>query len=113
MMKSTDGKYMRTEGQPVTTNKRNPTMTTATKMRFSEPEMDAAFKRVQNPDDWRGPINCVVLIANKTEIENTRQKKLIIEAIEFYTATEAEITPLDGRLYRVTAAGYRAGPAGP
>ena len=85
--------------------------TMTTKTRFSEMEMNAAFKRVQNPNDWRGLINAIIQVDSQKELD------LITEAIMFYTATKATVTRISnaiyGRVYRVTAAGYRAGPAGP
>ena len=87
-------------------------MTTATKTRFfSEMEMNEAFTRVQDPRDWRNPIDCVVRIDSRTELD------LIVEAIDFYTATEASVRQVGSsrasRVFRVTAVGYRLGPAGP
>ena len=79
--------------------------------RFSEMEMNEAFKRVQNPTDWRGPINAVVRVDSQVELDE------IVKAIMFYTATKATAFRLSGQgfgqAYRITAAGYRAGPAGP
>ena len=84
-------------------------MTTA--MKYSEPELNAAFKRVQNPYDWREPIDCIVYAKDQSELD------VIVEAIMFYTATKATIRqvgiPAYSRTYRITAVGYRAGPAGP
>jgi hypothetical protein len=80
-------------------------MTTMT--RFSEMEMNEAFKRVQNPKDWRAPINCVVAEADPVELEKIR------EAVEFYTATTCYVRCQGRDTYWVTAVGYRNGPAGP
>ena len=67
-----------------------------------------AFEKVQNPRDWKAPIDAVVPL---TEADTT------IEAIEFYTATKARILRWqfmeDGRAgVHIQADGYRAGPAG-
>ena len=87
-------------------------MTTAieTRTRFSEPEMDAAFKRVCDPDDWRAPINCVIRLGPENDL---RELELIAEAVMFYAANKVRFVRLKHRTYRVTADGYRAGPAGP
>jgi len=82
-------------------------MTTETKTRFSEMEMNAAFKRVQNPDDWRAPIDSMIRVNCFAEVD------LICDAIEFYTATTPQVFQLTNNTVRITAAGYRAGPAGP
>ena len=79
---------------------------TLTLTKYSEPELNAAFKRVQ-PADWRDPINCMIAESNFEELEKTRQ------AVEFYTATKCLIVWLFDTTYRITAAGYRNGPAGP
>jgi hypothetical protein len=85
-------------------------MTTAS-TRFSEPEMNDAFRRVQDPSDWRAPIDRVVTI------ESFRDVDLICDAVEFYTATKAETELISTWNFpakvRFTAKGYRAGPAGP
>ncbi len=78
-------------------------------MEHAEPELDAAFKRVQNQDDWRAPIDTTIQVKDA----NKAYQELVIEAIMFYTATKATITHVQGDLYQVTAVGYRNGPAGP
>ena len=67
-------------------------------------DLDAAFRRAHDPDDWKAPIAVwcrgeAVLLAS--------------EAIRFYTATEpkVELDPVRMR-YLITSEGYRAGPAG-
>ena len=80
---------------------------TQTLTKYSEPELNAAFRRVQDPRDWRNPIDCVVTELDRAELEK------IQDAVEFYTATECKVTPLGGASYRITADGYRNGPAGP
>ncbi len=65
---------------------------------------DAAFKKVQNRENWK--------MAIKTIVSGTDDDmNVIAEAIEFYTATVATVRPLGGGSYRVTAPGYYAGPA--
>jgi len=72
-------------------------------------ELDAAFKRVQNREHWKGAIDCVVEILTNGDLAT------ILEAIEFYTATTGTVTPIGeiGKTttFRVTAPGYWAGPA--
>lgn len=65
-----------------------------------------AFDRVANSNDWRAPIDAVVVVLDDAELEDIR------DAVEFFTATQATITLVDGRTYRVQADGYRRGPAG-
>ena len=76
-----------------------------------QPQLSAAFNRVKNTADWKGPINW-------TGILTTAEATLTIEAIEHYTATQARIRYLsepgaEGRAHvQILAKGYRAGPAG-
>lgn len=76
-----------------------------------EPKLQEAFNRVQNRTDWKAPIDWTGCLDNK-------QATLTIEAVSHYTATPARIRYLTepGKsglaLVRITAAGYRAGPAG-
>jgi hypothetical protein len=69
-------------------------------------EHDRFFSKVCNPDDWKAPIDS---LCHESEREATAK------AIIFFTATEPTFTPLQvgprGWL-RVTAKGYRMGPAG-
>jgi len=71
-------------------------------------QLQAVFGLLHNPDDWKAPIDCEVMA-------NDKQKKLIAEAINFMTATDAEFEVLEPSInkYRVTSIGYRNGPAGP
>jgi hypothetical protein len=68
-------------------------------------ELDAAFKKVKNPDDWKAPI-CALVSADDLTV--------VCAAIEFYTATKPKVfvVDLDCEEFLVTAAGYRLGPAG-
>jgi hypothetical protein len=68
-------------------------------------EIEAAFESVQNPDDWREPIDGTC---------DPVDAAIVYRAIEFYTATAAtfEFNPITG-MFRVKAVGYRRGPAGP
>lgn len=69
----------------------------------------AAFKAVENPKDWRAPINATVDLAQP----GSPTIGAIREAVEWFTATVARVTHVHGALIRVQAIGYRAGPAGP
>jgi len=91
----------------LTTIRRNETMPTQT-LPHSEPELNAAFKRVENPQDWRAPIDVTIRCKNPGEAFD-----LITTAVMFYTATEAVVTYLGKGMYHVKATGYRNGPAGP
>jgi hypothetical protein len=79
--------------------------------KFSVDAMQAAFSRVQDPEDWRAPIKATVETWNFEDIE------LVLDAIRFYTATEpiwfAHGRGENGYRFQITADGYRAGPAGP
>jgi len=78
-------------------------------MNYSEPELNAAFKRVQTADDWRAPINRIIRDPGSAELDKIR------EAVMFYTATTATVWrgTLPVGLVQITAPGYRQGPAGP
>lgn len=67
-------------------------------------ELDWHFGIIQTAQDWRAPIDgtCSAL-----ELPGA------LAAIVFYTATEGTAKRLDDGNYRVTATGYRNGPAGP
>lgn len=69
--------------------------------------MRFAFGQIHDPDDWRGPIDCVVPWS---------AANLYMDAIRFMTATEPEFDHV-GRhgevaMARLKSIGYRAGPAG-
>jgi hypothetical protein len=76
---------------------------------YTDEELNAAFKRVQNPDHWKNPCDGIVC---------GRDLEVTLFAIEFFTGTTGTVTPLytesaiyeGNRPYRVTAPGYRAGP---
>jgi hypothetical protein len=70
---------------------------------FTEGELEAAFERVRDRQDWRAPIDATITRAEKPAVE---------AAIQFYTASRPTFFRVRGG-YRVRAAGYRAGPAGP
>lgn len=74
---------------------------------FSRNQLKAAFRMVTNPDDWRARIDAEVhLTAAITEEQ-------IARAVAFFTGTEATIERRKNNVVRVTAVGYRMGPAGP
>ena len=66
-------------------------------------ELIAAFSVVENPDDWKAAVFGFVTEKN---LEVTKA------AVEFFTATEPFPVPVGGTWYRITAIGYRMGPAG-
>lgn len=78
---------------------------------FTLTELSRAFRRVQNKDDWKEEI---VAYIDPSETDVT------LAAIEFYTATTAEVSPVNvidsnGNLrhrVKVVSIGYRRGPAG-
>jgi hypothetical protein len=71
---------------------------------FSEEQIKEAFEKVQNPEDWRAPIDAEV---------SADEEELVIEAIGYYTATQVKSTELANGNIRVESVGYRMGPAGP
>jgi hypothetical protein len=81
-----------------------------------------AFDLVCNPKDWREPIDRILdprAAAKALGIENpgtaaatSGATRVIREAVIFFTAIVPEFTWEGSGLLRVTASGYRAGPAG-
>ena len=77
--------------------------------------MDACFKYLTNPDDWRDPICKNVTLREMVKRGWTRL--FIKNVIRYYTATECTFTPRllysTGEGYLVVeSVGYRNGPAG-
>jgi len=70
---------------------------------FTQFELDKAFESVQDPADWRAPIDSLCYAANEDRVA---------AAILYFTATKATFHECDepGKV-RVTALGYRMGPA--
>lgn len=68
-------------------------------------EFDAAFDLVKNRDHWKGPIDATLAGASPALVAT------VLDAIEFYTATDGVATKLGDGVYRITAPGYWAGPA--
>ncbi len=72
---------------------------------FSRPKLVEAFGKVSNPADWKAPIEIEIL---------TMDVNITVAAIEFFTATPAEVLPAVRMGYSfVKSIGYRKGPAGP
>lgn len=73
---------------------------------YTKSELEAAFKKVQNADHWKNPIDATIPVADVD---------ITAKAIEFFTATKASffrVGGIDGKVrMRVTAPGYYAGPA--
>lgn len=65
-------------------------------------KMVRAFERVEDPSHWKGPVSGLVTAADLVDVE---------EAVAYFTATVAKVTPTSHGWFRVTAAGYWAGPA--
>ena len=75
--------------------------------------MTAAVNLVANETDWKKPV--LALVSNKMLQAAGLSIEDVAEAVAFFTATVAKVTPAgtsDGPGYFVTAVGYRAGPAG-
>jgi len=64
------------------------------------------FAMVQNPHDWKAPINALV---NDT----AELREALTDAIEHFTATTPRFDVVSPCYMRVTSDGYRNGPAGP
>ena len=79
---------------------------------YTRIELDRAFSSVQNPADWKAPIDCILDLRGLCLIEVRNKLARVKAAIEFFTATTASVHVVDGGIYRVTALGYRMGPAG-
>jgi len=82
-------------------------------MGYSQQQLRRAFEIVENSEDWRGPINCLVSL---TVLHMMGVYLRDIDfAIRFYTGTIAEFYTNphgDGDLWRIVSVGYRMGPAG-
>ena len=79
--------------------------------RFSRDELEAAFRKVANPRDWKSAIDTVIPVEDQD---------VVAEAVAYFTATEvtwgtldASGQPIPENQIRVRALGYRQGPAGP
>ena len=67
-------------------------------------KLDAAFTALHGDNHWKDPIDTVIF---RGEFD------LMAQACDFFTATKLTIAEeLDDERIRVTAIGYRAGPAG-
>lgn len=77
---------------------------------YSHEQLEEAFDRVRNLQDWKAPVDTVCLNLNAASI------KLIKTAVLYFTGTEATIVKLGKKQpgvyqsWRVTADGYRMGP---
>ena len=74
------------------------------KSKYSQSQLEEAFKVVQPASHWKNPIYKV--------IPDIYDRALIAESIVHFTATEATFTPAGEGYVKVTADGYFAGPAG-
>jgi hypothetical protein len=63
-----------------------------------------AFSQVQDPDDWKAPIDTVV--------DARQDLELVRQAIVYFTATVPTFSDAGDGQVRVQADGYRMGPAG-
>ena len=61
------------------------------------------FQKVADPKDWKAPILAYI---RKEDLDG------VLEAVRFYTATEAVYVDLYNGWVQVRADGYRRGPAG-
>lgn len=72
-----------------------------------------AFDIVANDLDWKGPILCYGTRSTFTALFRMTGLTMadLVESVEFFTATAATVVE-QGDEIRITAPGYRAGPAG-
>ncbi len=70
---------------------------------FTQQQLKAAFEKVEDPANWKNPINASVKQADLA---------ITMLAVEFFTATKVEIVQLmsNGSVV-IHAPGYYAGPA--
>lgn len=73
-------------------------------------KMAAAFDIVEPAGDWRDPIFAATSHAACAAAGLTLAD--VLESVEYFTATVAEVTEDDFGLVTVSAVGYRNGPAG-
>lgn len=75
--------------------------------------LKTAFDVVCDSRDWKGPISIHAEIGlwNRLCTQLGITTALVLEAVVFFTATEATVTEQNGEI-RITAPGYRSGPAG-
>jgi hypothetical protein len=62
-----------------------------------------AFAQIQNPDDWKGPIDCIVPFAAAATY---------VEAITFMTGVAPTSERSGYNSFRLKCVGYSAGPCG-
>ncbi len=66
--------------------------------------IEAAWKQIADPQDWKGPIDIAV---------PGESVSLAVAAIQFYTATTPTMRlELNSMQYLLSSPGYRMGPAG-
>jgi hypothetical protein len=72
-------------------------------MKFPREQLEHAFKNVQDKKHWKNPINSCV---------RSEDVEITMEAIAFFTATEATLGEnLGNGWYKISAPGYYLGPA--
>lgn len=80
---------------------------------YSEAELNDAFNLVADPRDWKAPINSWIRGGNRADGLDIALLAKIAAAVEFFTGGKAKFgCDISGANVKVTAAGYRAGPAG-
>lgn len=72
---------------------------------YTHEELGIAFKRVENTQHWKGPIDALI------DEPDDREVAKILFAIEFFTATEGRATRTPSGFVLITAPGYWNGPA--
>lgn len=70
---------------------------------FSQAQLEAAFSAVQNPADWRAPVDSTV---------SASLLSLARAAVIHFTGAEVVVTQTGPDAFRLTSVGYRNGPCG-
>ena len=78
--------------------------------RYTDAKLRQAFEAVADPQDWRAPIDATL---SRLHLEKIGGWPMVAAAVEHFTATTPKllVNPV-GRVNYISAAGYRAGPAG-
>jgi hypothetical protein len=71
-------------------------------MPYTQNQLEEAFKKVQNKEHWKNPINSCC---------KNEDLLVTIAAIRHFTATEVTYFNLGNGWFKVEAPGYRLGPA--
>ena len=74
---------------------------------YTHEELQQAFNAVADPDNWKAPIKATIQGISRESADRIQY------AVEFYTATQCQVTKANKDTFRFESVGYRNGPAGP